>query len=340
MTIWVKLLDRTAVLFLGVAVGVAMGLAFAGGEEEEAPLPVPATQSSAPAPASSASPSSTRRPAQGQPRLADNRPVTPGLGQSSDPGLDLAAPFGPHLLSTVAQGGKVRVGVFGDSYGDGIWSALYHLLPAKRQYEVVKFSQQSTGFTRYGSLNLEDHLREQIADKPIDIAVISFGANDTQGVMAGRHAAKLLSPEWQAIVGKRVEGFIRILRQQGAMVYWVGLPRMRKPSYDADIAGMNLFYARKMKELGVPWIDTAPLSVDADGNYAPYLPDGPDQKRILIRANDGIHMSMIGYQRITRGLAKRIDHYVDAARRQAGVTPLSGTASARTDETGTGMRAS
>jgi hypothetical protein len=237
--------------------------------------------------------------------------------------LDYARPFSDHILTTVSEARKVRVGVFGDSYGDGIWAALYHLLPTRKNYEVVKFSQQSTGFTRYGSLNLEEHLREQIADAPIDIAVISFGANDTQGVMVGKHAARLLSPEWQEVVGKRVAGFVQILRAQGAMVYWVGLPRMRKPSYDADISGMNAFYARTMKELGVPWIDTAPLSVDADGHYAPYLPDGPQHERTLMRANDGIHMSMIGYQRITRGLAGRIEHYVEAARKQAGVAPPS-----------------
>lgn len=300
MTIWATLLDRTAVLFLGVGVGVAMGLAFAGGDEGGAPAPVPPVQTSSRQATAPAGPS--------HPATAP----TPALA------LEYTTPFSRQLLTTVSEGHKVRVGVFGDSYGDGIWAALYHLLPAKKNYEVVKFSQQSTGFTRYGSLNLEDHVREQIADTPIDIAVISFGANDTQGVMAGNHAAKLLSPEWQDVVGKRVAGFVGILRAQGATVYWVGLPRMRKPSYDADISGMNAFYAREMKELGVPWIDTAPLSVDADGNYAPYLPDGPKQERILIRANDGIHMSMIGYQRITRGLAERIGHYVDAARKQAG----------------------
>ena len=307
MTIWATLLDRTAVLFLGVGVGVAIGLAFAGGEERvSVTAPPPAVRGPAwPAPA--------------KPAAGPERPKQPALGAPDGVALEYTRPFSSRLLATVSEGRKVRVGVFGDSYGDGIWAALYHLLPARKQYEVVKFSQQSTGFTRYGSLNLEDHLREQIADSPVDIAVISFGANDTQGVMAGAHAAKLLSPEWQTVVGKRAAGFIDILRAQGATVYWVGLPRMRKPSYDADISGMNAFYARKMEELNVPWIDTAPLSVDADGNYAPYLPDGPKQTRTLIRANDGIHMSMIGYQRITRGLAARIEHYVDAARKQAGV---------------------
>ena len=44
MTIWSKLLDRTAVLFLGVAVGAAMGYAFGSagnGDGDVADVPAP-----------------------------------------------------------------------------------------------------------------------------------------------------------------------------------------------------------------------------------------------------------------------------------------------------------
>lgn len=333
MSIWRTLLDRTAVLFLGVAAGVAIGYAFGRSEGggEQAALAPPSVQAPAPGVQANAGPAAQNAP------TAPSSPSTPSARpQAAPPERDFAAPFSPRLLSTVAQGRRVRVGVFGDSYGDGIWSALYRELPAKRNYEVVKLSQQSTGFTRYGSLNLENHLREQLAGAPVDIAVISFGANDTQGVMHGGHAARLLSPEWQQVIGDRVAGFVRILREQGAMVYWVGLPKMRKPSYDADITGMNAFYAAKMRELGVPWIDTLPLSVGPDGEFELYLPDGPSQERKLMRANDGIHMSMAGYVRITRGLTQRIEAYVAAARRQAGVAAPAEPRAAATGLAGAG----
>lgn len=291
MNLLTKLADRTAVLFLGVAAGAAIGLAFtSGGEGGSAPAP-PARPLAAPKMAAAAQPATY---------------------------AECAMPFQQQLLRTVASGARVRVGVFGDSYGDGIWSALYRLLPKQRDYEVVKFSQQATGFTRYAQLNLEDHAKEQLAGDPVDIAVISFGANDTQGVWADGHAAPLLSPAWREVIGRRVDGFVKELRDQGAMVYWVGLPKMRKASFDADIAGMNAFYAARMKALGVPWIETASLTVDENGDFAEYLPDGPSHAITLMRANDGIHMSMTGYVRITRALAKRIDAYVAAARVMAG----------------------
>jgi hypothetical protein len=301
MNIVTKLADRTAVLFLGVAAGVAIGYAFSGG------TPAPQPVAFAPAPAD----------------------IPKKVEAAAQPAaIECAMPFSQQLLDTLAQGGKVRVGVFGDSFGDGVWSALYRLLPRARNYDVVKYSRQSTGFTRYASLNLEEHTAEQLAEGPIDIAVINYGANDTQGVFADGHYAALLSPPWKMVVGKRIEGMVNLLRSRGAMVYWVGLPRMRKPEFDADIRGMDAFYQQKMQALGVPFIEIAPLTVDESGAYNAYLDDGPDHKRTLIRANDGVHMSMTGYVRIARDLAARIDRYVAAARDRAGVAGRSASAPA------------
>ena len=93
---------------------------------------------------------------------------------------------------------------------------------------------------------------------------------------------------------------------------------MRDAAYDSDAARMNAFYRDLMGQLGVVFTDTAPYSVDADGRYAAYLPDPVSGRPILMRANDGIHMSFKGYVRITRGLAGRIRSYVDQARGRAG----------------------
>lgn len=292
-----QLADRTVVLFLGVGVGAAMGFAFAGDIRSGMGVdPAPAVQA---APVQKPLPQSVASPAP--------QPVA----------LECAIPFQPRLLEAVATGGKVRVGVFGDSFGDGVWAALYHQLPAREQFQVIKFSQQSTGFTRYASLNLEDHVTEQLSTQPVDIAVISFGANDTQGVMHQGKFAPLLSPAWKDEIGARIDRYIGLLRKHGAIVYWVGLPVMKKPSFDADISGMNAFFAERMKRIDVPFIDTRPMSVDADGHYAAYLPEPGKETPRLMRANDGIHMSMGGYQRLTDGLAARIKHYVADARDHA-----------------------
>ena len=89
------------------------------------------------------------------------------------------------------------------------------------------------------------------------------------------------------------------------------------------MTALNNFYAARVTSLGVPFIDTRPIASDARGNFAPYLDDPKTGKRTLIRAADGIHMSMTGYIWITRGLADRVRHYTDAARAVAGTAKPS-----------------
>ncbi|MDO6414836.1 DUF459 domain-containing protein [Sphingomonas sp. BIUV-7] len=314
------LLDRTAVLFLGVAAGVAIGYAFGtGNESHQAVMLAPEA-----APVQGAEPAIAPPPPTG-PAAPD--PVKPTEEPKDKPAPAAVLPEAPVALTddqpqpsledSVRNGRTVRIGVFGDSFGDGVWSGLYRLLPVAQGFRVEKYSQQSTGFTRYKRLNLEQHDEGRIGDQPIDVAVISFGANDAQGVCGddGKCGA-LMSTRWQAIIGARVESYVAMLRRHGAAVYWVGLPVMRDSGFDSDTTAMNAFYRSLMGRLGVPFVDIRPLTVDPQGQYEAYYPDQSGAPKLL-RANDGVHMSMNGYVRITKALAARIREAADKARGQA-----------------------
>jgi hypothetical protein len=81
---------------------------------------------------------------------------------------------------------------------------------------------------------------------------------------------------------------------------------------------MNAFYAELMARLGVPYVETARMTADAAGRYAPYLPDEASGRRIMARANDGIHMTIPGYILLTRGLAGDIERSIAEARARRG----------------------
>jgi hypothetical protein len=68
-----------------------------------------------------------------------------------------------------------------------------------------------------------------------------------------------------------------------------------------------------MRALGVPYIETTALTSNTNGGYEAYLPNGAG-KRTLMRANDGIHMSMAGYLRMSAPVAERL-------KRDAGLLP-------------------
>lgn len=288
------LIDRTAVLFCGVAAGVAIGLAFApqlqGWMADGPPVTVAAA---APAQAVDAT----------------------GLPQAVAAAADVPA----GLSRAVAEKRAFRIGVFGDSFGDGLWAALYNQLPRREAFQVLRHSEQATGFTRYAQNNLEDRLAGILAEGPVDVAVISFGANDTQGIYVNGKVAPLLSARWKAEIATRITRYLKALQAQGASVVWVGLPVMRDPKYDAQVQGLNAFYAGLMAELDVPFIDTRSAAADEQGRYASHLP-GKDGVPWLVRAGDGIHMSMKGYRLLTDSLATRLRAWGQAARAGKPVT--------------------
>ena len=296
------LVDRTAALFVGLVVGGVIAMSFGGGGET-----VTSAQASLPAAPAPRVAVSTARPQ--------------------------AEPIAPRLADAVAHNRRIEIGVFGDSFGEGVWAGLYNQLRSDRGFEVHQLAERSTGFTRYRSLNILDDVRTKFDRQPVDVAILSFGANDTQGIYHDGHGYTFMSDGWQRIVTERVTAVVQLLRQRGAAVYWVGLPRMRDPAFDADIQAMNRFYAARMAALGVPYTDTLPLTVDAQGHYAPYLPVEPGRReRRMARANDGVHMTIPGYIHLTRGLTDRIRGSVARARVAAAPVPAPGsraTASAR-----------
>jgi uncharacterized protein len=278
------LIDRTAALFVGLAVGAVVTLSFGGGGEA-----VGTAQASLPA--------------------------TPEPPARTTPPVEAVA---PRLAAAVATNRRIEIGVFGDSFGEGIWAGLYNQLRRDPAFEVRQFSERSTGFTRYRSLDILADVRAKLDRQPVDIAILSFGANDTQGIFHEGHGNAFMSEGWQRIVAERSTAVVRLLRERGTMVYWVGLPRMRDPAFDADIQAMNRFYAARMAALGVPYIDTLPLTVDERGRYMPYLPAEPGRReRRMARANDGIHMTIPGYIHLTEGLTGRLRNVAGRARAQA-----------------------
>jgi hypothetical protein len=284
-------LDRTAVLFIGILVGAVVGISFftggesGGGEAAKTELPAPTAVAGTPA-----------------------NPATPAAPSNPNAVDGLA----PRLAAAVREGRKIQIGVFGDSFGDGVWSGLYNILRGDN-YEVHQYSERSTGFTRYRSLNLLDDTRAKLDRQQLDIAVISFGANDTQGIYLDGHGNTFMSEGWQRIVTERVTAIVNLLRERGIQVYWVGLPKMREAEFDTNIRAMNAFYVSRMQALGVPYIETASLTTGADGQFSGYLTDPRSHERFNARTNDGIHMTIPGYILVMRQLTDRIRRSVAAA---------------------------
>lgn len=269
------LLDRTAVLFVGIAAGAAIGYAFLDGTGESANTPAVTVPIGTDAPEQAASCLTQYEMSRDMERALEN-------------------------------GDPIDIGVFGDSFGDGIWAGLYNEFRDVDTFTVHRFTKQSTGFTRYKSLNLFNEARSQLAAQPVDLAVVSFGANDTWDIWEEGELMPYMGEKWQRIIGDRVRAYIEQLEESGAEVVWVGLPAMRKPAFNEQVKQMNDFNKQLMCELKVPFIDTLPKSLDDNGNYTEMLQRGGEGAPIRARAEDGIHMTMTGYRILTEDMTKTI----------------------------------
>lgn len=198
----------------------------------------------------------------------------------------------------------LTIGVFGDSMADGIWAAMYRHLHNNDRYDVVRFSRASTGLARYDYVDVEAETTAQLATRKVDIAVICIGANDGQGIAEGRTAHPFNSPEWRALYAARIDRLVAVLRAQGTVVYWVGLPKMKRAGQDAKAQVLNALYAERMAALGVPFFPTVALTVDGEGAYDAYLQTANGKR--LMRAQDGIHMTTAGYLRLAMPVTERI----------------------------------
>ena len=229
---------------------------------------------------------------------------TPVAPAAPAPAAASAAVTVTPLSARLAQG-PLRIGVFGDSMADGLYAGLYRDLQDQPNVSVAKFSQVSTGLSRYDYVDVQARTRGQLDDQPIDVAVILFGTNDAQGIDTGGVVHMFGTDGWKAAYGRRIDDLVALLRSRNVAVYWVGLPRMKRDSFDGRMTLINGVVEARMRALGVPYIETVSLTSNDEGGYEAYLPTGSG-RRVLMRANDGIHMSMAGYLRMSAPVAARL----------------------------------
>ncbi|MDP3379704.1 MAG: DUF459 domain-containing protein [Brevundimonas sp.] len=211
----------------------------------------------------------------------------------------------PSSLKARYADGTLTIGVFGDSMADGLWAALYRDLGGLDGVDVVKFSEVSTGLSRYDYVDIQAKSTRQLAERPVDVAIILFGTNDAQAIVIDGQIHPFGSDGWKAAYAQRVDNLVGLMRSRGAEVYWVGLPRMKSSGFDERMTIINDVVEARMTALGVPYFDTVALTSNEAGGYEAYLSD-KDGRRRLMRAGDGIHMSMSGYLRMADPVADRL----------------------------------
>lgn len=195
----------------------------------------------------------------------------------------------------IRQKQKYNVVVFGDSLGDGLWAGLYHVLQKDKRFNVIKKSRVATGFSRHDYYDWNKAAHEIAAETKIDIAVVVMGTNDRQPIVQDGQRHALFDSGWREIYRQRVDEFTATLKATGAPVYWMEIPVMRSPRFGGDMQKFNEIFEERAAANGVTFVRTDGLATGADGGYTAYGEDRFGRTRLL-RAEDGIHFTMAGYE--------------------------------------------
>jgi hypothetical protein len=249
-------------------------------------------------------------------------------GATMLPGLARADRYGP-------QGGT-RVLVIGDSMiAGGFGLYLARALGEDRGYDVTRRGKSSSGLARPDFFDWMAEAKRLVGETPFDATVVMFGGNDVQGLYMGKPKGAPKQPEWitwddegwSEEYARRVNALADIVAPSGQQLFWIGMPVMRPSKFHARVQRVNTIYRAEMAiRPSALFVDIWPVLANDDGEYADHIyvtPKGasgdaaaegdaaasgdaaaegeakPKRKKILVRASDGIHLTVAGAHHLT-----------------------------------------
>ena len=241
---------------------------------------------------------------------ATSRPLQ-DAGQNPDPGTvvptpsEVAAsedtkpqPSETPVAHVPTRRDPLRVWVGGDSLSSEFGPALADRLARTGRAKTEVEYRFSTGLSRPDYFDWPARLHAVIREQDPEVFVAMFGANDGQNIAVDGDVLTFGTPEWQEEYGRRVDAVMGLLSRDGRDVFWIAQPIMRAPDFDQKMQLLNDIYReRAPTHQGVQFVETRRL-FSRDGAYSPYL-NNDDGQPVLMRQQDGVHLTRAGGERLT-----------------------------------------
>lgn len=227
--------------------------------------------------------------------------LSSGPAAAVDLAANTPAQAGPSA-SQVMEAPKPRdykIAVLGDSLGEGVYAGLAQLVRSEPNVDVTKYAKVNTGIARSDRYDWPE-AADKLAEKPVDVALLVFGANDLQTIRESGKAYYYKQEAWEERYRQRVAHIVKAFADRGVKVYWLSLPITRKNRFQNDYAYLNGIFKEEVEANGATFIDAWKAFADENGEYTTTF--SVDGKSTVIRASDGVHFTPLGYQ-VYAGLA-------------------------------------
>jgi hypothetical protein len=218
-----------------------------------------------------------------------------------------AGPFDWDGARHLDQGDHYNVLVIGDSLATGLHAGLVGLLGQREDINLIRQSKRSTGLVNDGYYDWPRQARRLANQYRIDAAVIALGANDRMNMVTDDGVHRLLGDAWKADYTDRINRVIAALKQDGAAIYWMGMPIVEDEEFARKMKGLNTLYRQQADEQKIRYISAWDRTATDTGKVKEtYLT--PDGTRRRLRLHDGVHFTWNGYNYLARPLASWLLH--------------------------------
>lgn len=190
-----------------------------------------------------------------------------------------------------------RVLVVGDFIANGAAAGLNEAFAESPNVAIDKHVNGSSGFVRDDHYDWPANIGAILEEKEPDIVVVLIGSNDRQQLRVDGRNREVLSDEWRAEYGARIDRFVGEIAESGAVLIWAGSPPFRFRSMSADILAFNDIYRAAAEGADGYFVDIWDGFVDADGNF---IERGTDIKgqTVRLRNSDGINFTRAGQRKV------------------------------------------
>jgi hypothetical protein len=235
---------------------------------------------------------------------SSTQPPTTTRPGTSDTSTTLVSSKSSRALRRLPIGRCVVLEV-GDSLGNDLGWGLAREASATRGLVLVQRDLSSSGLVTQWFYDWPRHLKAYLAQYHPQLVIMTFGANDEQGMVLKGHVAAFGSSAWREAYAARVRQMVTLATKSGSFVLWVGLPVMEPTQYRQGASILNSLYARAATKVpGMTFLPTWNLLATRAGEFrnAAWVNGAPS----VLRQPDGIHLTVVGENVLATYVAQQI----------------------------------
>ncbi len=203
--------------------------------------------------------------------------------------LFAAAPVPEPLPKAIPAAPPARIMVAGDSFAVGVGMSLAQSLKGAGVTLDLR-GKTSSGLNSPRFFDWNASLAKYLDESKPDVLVVMLGANDAHNG-AGTKA-------WAENFSSKASQFIDIAAQKGVFTYWVALPPMKDPAFNAKAETANEAMRNACQASNsCAFIESIDVLGDEAGRFV--RKKTLDGKLKSLRAKDGVHLTMNGYKALS-----------------------------------------